>query len=158
MICDLPDDILQFIGDQVDDTVSHNALRQVNRSFRNLTECSVYVNKSLKYILEFYLADVIINNPQRIQIGSIKTLFPGYTSIFIKDEGKIITKLYTPRMFSVRTTEIKGSQKTIITKKHNLVTGNHYEQISIQTIDTNIGNPLNPPNRELYFANACVIS
>ena len=158
MICEFPDDILRLIIKNVDDTISHNTLRQVNRRFRDLTKCSVYANKSLKYILNFYLSDVIIKNPLNIPIGSIKTLFPGYTSIFIKDGDKTITKLYTPRMLSVRTTETKGSQKTIITKKHNLRTGNRYEQISIQTIDETIWNPLNPPNRDPYFANQCEIS
>ena len=155
MICELPDDLLHLVVYHVNDTNSNNALRLVNRKFRDLTECSVYANKSLKYILNFYLSDVIIKNPQYVPIGSIKTLFPGYTRIFIKEKDKIITKLYTPRICSVREIQTKGPQKITITKKHDFRTGYRHEEISIQEISTNTRNI---PDFPAPIINNCLIS
>lgn len=134
-LLDLPDELLECIFCHIKDTRSHGALRQTCRKLCDMKAPTVCKDGLPKYTLGFEKRDVVIFDAGKNPVGSIKTLFPGYTKYNLRDKDYVCTRIYTPtRIVKIETTY---DRRVKVTKTHtiDLRTGNNSESVICQTLD-----------------------
>ena len=134
-LLDFPDELLESIFSYIRDTPSNGSLRQTCRKLRDMNTPSVFENRILKYTLGFDRRDVAIYDRYGNQVGSIKTLFPGYTKYHLRDFDNLYTRIYTPtRIIKVETT-VNRRVKVTKTRTIDLRSGNKSETFVCQKMD-----------------------
>ena len=134
-LLDLPDELLESIFSHIRDTWSHGSLRQSCRKLRDMKEPTVFKDRVAKYTLGFDRRDVVIYDMYGNQVGSIKTMFPGYTKYHLRDFDNLYTRIYTPtRIVKIETT-FKRRVKVTTTHSIDLRSGNKSESVICQTLD-----------------------
>lgn len=137
-LLDLPDELLESIFSRIRDTRSHGSLRQTCRKLRDINECTVFRARVGKYTLGFDRRDVVIYDMYGNKVGSIKTMFPGYTKYHLRDFDNLYTRIYTPtRIVKIETT-FKRRVKVTTTHTIDLRSGNKSESVICQTLDHNL--------------------
>ena len=69
------------------------------------------------------------------RVGSIKTMFPGYTKYHLRDFDNLYTRIYTPtRIVKIETT-FKRRVKVTTTHTIDLRSGNNSESVICETLD-----------------------
>lgn len=131
-LLELPGDILLIVEKYLCDTRSHGSIRASCKVFRDLYSCKVFEDSCIAYYIHFNLRDVEIYDTTLKQVGYIKTMFPGYTKLFLQTKKSITTRICTPYKISCTETYYKGDTKIVTTYTHDYKTGNKTESIIYQ--------------------------
>ena len=134
-LLDLPDELLESIFFHIKDTHSHGSFRQTCHKLCDMKAPTVYKDGIPKYTLGFERRDAVIFDTAKQPVGSIKTIFPGYTKYHLQDKDDIYTRIYTPvRIVKIETT-YRRRVKVTTTHTIDLLSGNKSESIICQTLD-----------------------
>lgn len=134
-LLEIPDDILIHIFSHIKDTTSNGSLRQTCQKIYDMLPPSVFKNGMRKYTLEFDWRDITIYDKYNNQVGTIKTLFPGYTKYNLRDIDTHYTRIYTPIRIVKIEKNFKKHSTILKTLTIDLRNGNKRESVVCQTMN-----------------------